>query len=117
MSRKGNLVRFLKHKLLLTGLDSDEVRRSKLLNLFIFISGLVSFFIILIPPIFNLLNISFGFKTGILPIYIKSLIMLVSSAFILCVKKFYSKKLANVLFLFLVTILIFFQNLIYMYLG
>ena len=107
MNVKEKIISFSKQKFVLNAGDSNFVRKSKFLNILLFICGFISCIVFLIPPIFTLFEIPFGFEVGINKIYLGSLILLGCIIIILLIKKFVSKPFANVSFIILMTLLIF----------
>ncbi len=87
--------------------DSNSTRRSKFLNILLFICGFISCLVFLIPPIFSFFEIPFGFEVRINKIYSGSLILLGCIIIILLIKKYVSKPFANISFIILITLLIF----------
>ena len=98
---------FIKQKFVLNIGDSDSTRKSKILNILLFICGFISCFVFLIPPIFTIFEIPFGFEVRIDTIYSGSLILLGCIIIILLIKQFVSNLFANISFIILITLLIF----------
>jgi len=107
MKSRENIISFIKQKLVLNAGDSNFVRKSKFLNILLFICGFISCIVFLIPPIFTLFEIPFGFEVRVNKIYLGSLILLGCIIIILIIKKFVSKPFANISFIILITLLIF----------
>jgi len=107
MNIKEKIIPFIKQKFVLNAGDPNYIRKSKFLNILLFICGSISSLIFLIPPIFTLFETSFGFEERIVKIYSRSLILLVGIIVILIIKKFVSKQFASILFIILITLLVF----------
>ena len=107
MNVKEKIISFSKQKFVLKAGDSNSIRKSKFLNILLFICGFISCIVFLIPPIFRIFEIPFGFEVRIEKIYLGSLILLGCIIIILLIKKFVSKPFANVSFIILMTLLIF----------
>ena len=107
MNTREKIISFIKQEFVLNTGDSNSTRKSKILNILLFICGFISCIVFLIPPIFTIFEIPFGFEVRIDKIYSGSLILLSCIIIILLIKKFVSKLFANVLFIILITLLIF----------
>ncbi|KKN04120.1 hypothetical protein LCGC14_1100590 [marine sediment metagenome] len=107
MNAKAKIISFIKNNFFFNPSDSLYIRKSKFLNILLFICGIVSCIVLLIPPIFNVFGIPSGFEERINTILSGSLILLGSIIIILLVKKLVSKLFANLLFILLITLLIF----------
>ncbi len=110
MITKEKIISFIKQEFVLNTSDSNYTRKSKFLNILLSICGFVSCIVFLIPPIFAIFEIPFGFEVRINKIYTGSLILLVCIIIILLIKKFVSKQFANISFIILVTLLIFMMS-------
>ncbi len=107
MNATEKVISFIKQKFVLNAGDSNYIRKSKFLNILLLILGFISCIVLLIPPIFTIFGIPFGFEERINKIYSGSLILLGSIIIILLIKKFASRLFANILFINLMIFLIF----------
>lgn len=105
MNVREKIISFIKQKFVLNAGDSNYIRKSKFLNIILFICGFLSLIVFLIPPVFTLFGLPFGYEEEIIYISSGSLILFVSIITIFTVKKFVSKQFASILFLILITIL------------
>ena len=69
MTFKEKISAFIKQKFVLNAGDSNYTRKSKFLNILLFVCGFISCFVFLIPPIFTFFEIPFGFEVRIKKIY------------------------------------------------
>ncbi|KKN20492.1 hypothetical protein LCGC14_0935030 [marine sediment metagenome] len=107
MNATEKVISFIKQKFVLNAGDSNYIRKSKFLNILLLILGFISCIVLLIPPIFTIFGIPFGFEERINKIYSGSLILLGSIIIILLIKKFASRLFANILFINLMIFLVF----------
>lgn len=110
MNTKEKIIFFIKREFVFNTGDSNYTRKSKFLNILLFICGFISCMVFLIPPIFTIFEIPFGFEVRIDKIYSGSLILLGCIIIILLIKKFVSKLVANISFIILMTVLIFMMS-------
>ncbi len=110
MNTKEKIISFIKQEFVFNAGDSNYTRKSKFLNILLFICGSISCTVFLIPPIFTIFEIPFGFEVRINKIYLGSLILLGCIIIILIIKKFVSKLVANISFIILMTLLVFMMS-------
>ena len=107
MNTREKIISFIKQKFVLNAGDSNYIRKSKFLNILLLICGFISCIVLLIPPIFTLFEIPFGFEDRVDKVYSGSLILLGCIIIILLIKKFVSKLFANISFMILMTLIIY----------
>lgn len=108
MKSKEKIKRFISLHFFISGEDSVNVKRSKILNIILLILGFICGLTLLIPSVFTVLGLSYGFEGGEATIYTGCFIMISSTIILFLIKRYYSRVLASILFIVIVNIIIFF---------